>query len=184
MQWALFWRTYGALIRAVAFPLLLFGGGFFAGFQHERKNKLLEVSEIRTEQLTNQNKAISLVMAANAAIRKQEEDHRRETQSIVATYLAEKRAQANKTERLLADARSGAFRLRLPVTSCSRGLAGPAEGWPSPGRVDGEATAELGGEVSAEILGLLAEGDAAIHQLTALQLYVVKLEATVNGATK
>lgn len=119
--------------------------------------------------------------AANARIIKLESDARqleREHAAAMtqasATYQESMQHEKATRDRVIADLRSGALRLRVDLAS-RQGAAGDPAGatGAAAGRCDGEARAELSVSASEFLVGLAAEADAVVHQLAACQAVVI-----------
>jgi hypothetical protein len=76
------------------------------------------------------------------------------------------------------DLGSGAVKLRLPVAS--RCPSTPAPGAPA-GRANGVETAELAPATARSLYSIAAQGDAAIEQLIALQVWAQQAVKLCNG---
>lgn len=76
--------------------------------------------------------------------------------------------------RIVSDLRTGALRLRIELARRETAAGGTAgDSPPGPGRCDGEARAELSTAAAEFLVGLAAEADAVVHQLTACQAVVI-----------
>jgi hypothetical protein len=116
------------------------------------------------------------LVAANAKILKLEETKRAEehlrAQAVAAIstkYEQEKSDAAKQNARDIADARSGALRLR--INAICEGAPGSDAGQTptAPGQRDAAAGTELPSEITADLFALADDADEVVKQLTACQ---------------
>lgn len=131
----------------------------------------------RTAWLARENTAL---IKANARIkeledqtRAREREHAQDMAAASAKYQEDLTHEKAAKNRAVADLRSGALRLRIPVT-CPDGAGGSGSAPLGPGTAgrDGEARAELSVQASEFLVGLASEADEVVHQLTACQAVV------------
>lgn len=132
------------------------------------------------ERVAWQARELEEVTRANAAIAFLNEAYRKlEARSVAATTAASTKYQKElrnvrvKKDRVIADLRSGALRLRVPVTSCQDSDRGrtPPPGAPTGGR-DAAPRAELSETAARFLTELAAEADEVVLQLQACQAIV------------
>jgi hypothetical protein len=132
----------------------------------------------RTAWLARENTALT---KANARIkeledqaRAKEREHAQDMAAASAKYQEDLKHEKAAKDRAVADLRSGALRLRIPV-ACPDGAGGSGIATPGPGTVgrDGETRAELSVQASEFLVGLASEADEVVHQLTACQAVVI-----------
>lgn len=131
----------------------------------------------RSAWLARENTALT---TANTRIKTLEEkaratehQHGQDMAAASAQYQKDLTHEKATRDRVIADLRSGALRLRVPVT-CAISTAGDstaAAGASAAGR-DGETRAELSGAAAEFLVGLASEADEVVHQLTACQAVV------------
>lgn len=125
-----------------------------------RENTALTKANTRIKELEDQARA-------------REREHAQDMAAASAKYQEDLKHEKAAKDRAVADLRSGALRLRIPVT-CPDGAGGSGTAAPGPGTVgrDGEARAELSVQASEFLVGLASEADEVVHQLTACQAVV------------
>ena len=135
----------------------------------------------RTAWLARENTALT---KANARIkeledqaRAREREHAQDMAAASAKYQEDLKHEKAAKDRAVADLRSGALRLRIPLAfpSCPDGAGGSGRAAPGPSTAgrDGEARAELSVQASEFLVGLASEADEVVHQLTACQAVVI-----------
>lgn len=159
------WAILGAAALVVA--LALFGAGTGAGYTWatgKAADKVTKAEKALAKYKLDQQEALN---AANEANRKKELAHEHEVSELRAKLAATEGKEQAVDATAVADFRSGADRLRLPVRTCSTAVAAAADS--AAARADAEARAELAPETSAALYGIAADGDTAIRQLGGLQ---------------
>jgi Tfp pilus assembly protein PilE len=188
-------RGFGTLELVIAVVVLglLVAGGFGVksmvdhareeGYTAGHKAALLEVAQRDNAELVAANQRIRDLEAEKSAL---EAEHRDEMQKIDINHEEEVRHVHENKDRVIADLRSGALQLRR---TCRQADAGGAAGGVDPaagaagaaGERDAQARGEPGRPVAGAdddeadaifTVGLLAEGDEAIKDLTACQAIV------------
>lgn len=159
------WAIAG--VAALVVALALFGAGAGTGYAWGTDNSAKKV--IKAEKALADYKAdqLTAVNKINEANRAKELKHEQEVSGLRARLAAAEGKEQAVDATAVADLRSGADRLRLPVRTCSAAVASAAES--AAARAHEEASAELAPEVAATLYGIAADGDAAIRQLTGLQ---------------
>jgi hypothetical protein len=118
--------------------------------------------------------------SANAKIKSLEEKYRQQEQDaatviglISSQYQRELHHVKTDKDRIIADLRGGAYRLRIPVTSApdTCGSVAP-EAAASARRRDGDTRAELSNEAAEFLVGLASEADEVVKQLGACQAVI------------
>ncbi len=159
--------VFVALIAAVVAAFYAYGQQQFGlGGQAERAAWL---SRENTE-LTAAN---SRIKALQEEYRKQEQDHAAALAAVSTQYQQELTHAKAEKDRVIAGLRTGAVRLRIPVTCplSTHGGDASALGTGTAGR-DGETRAELSAEASEFLVVLASEADAVVHQLGACQAVI------------
>jgi len=131
----------------------------------------------RAEWLSRENteltEANALIVALEEAAREKERQHALAMAAVSAQYQEDLRDEKATRDRVVADLRSGAQRLRIELARReTAGGSGTAEGSASAGRCDGETHAELSVAASEFLVGLASEADEVVRQLTACQAVV------------
>lgn len=120
------------------------------------------------------NKANDRIKELEDNYRAKEREHAQDMATASAKYQEDLKHEKAAKDRAVADLRSGALRLRIPVT-CPEGAGGSttaAPGTSTTGR-DGETRAELSVQASEFFVGLTSEADEVVLQLTACQAVVI-----------
>lgn len=131
----------------------------------------------RTAWLNRENtaltKANTQIKALEDKYRAQEQKHAQDMAAASAKYQEDLMHEKDTKDRVIADLRSGALRLRVPVT-CPDGAGGSGTAAPGPSTIgrDGETRAELSISASEFLVGLANEADQVVRQLTACQAVV------------
>jgi hypothetical protein len=141
------------------------------------------------ERTTWQAKENKEITAANAAIerlnreaRASEAEHAEQIAAIGAAHEADREAFEKRRRQDVADARSGALRLRVPGGCTSPGGSAPSTPAAPTGSGNDAAGGELPTEIAANLFELVADADANTRQLTACQA-VVRSYFTEKGAS-
>lgn len=172
---ALAWLIAAALLVGLAWSGIVAYGNvrYTAGENAERSRW---VQRENTELTTANARVIELERAARANERLQAERLAAASQTYQESLQHEKATH----DRTVAGLRTGALRLRIELarrqTADGSGTAGFG---PGAGRCDGEARAELSTAAAEFLVGLAAEADAVVHQLTACQA-VVSADRQIN----
>ena len=135
-----------------------------------RENTALTKANTRIKELEDQARIKELEDQARA----REREHAQDMAAASAKYQEDLKHEKAAKDRAVADLRSGALRLRIPV-ACPDGAGGSGTAAPGPGTVgrDGETRAELSVQASEFLVGLASEADEVVHQLTACQAVVI-----------
>lgn len=154
------------LVRIAPYAIVLAVGAlthwlaYNHGEAHTKAAYELRLQEMRTASATAkagaERAARDKEAAATAALAAQSMKHAEEA----------RHAQA-EVDSLRADLRASRVRLSIPVASCTAGGA-PGSDSPTAGGARPEARAELMPETAADLVGIAAEGDAAVRQLNRL----------------
>jgi hypothetical protein len=114
------------------------------------------------------------IVAQEAAARAQEQHNAQQLAAASQTYQESLQHEKATHDRTVADLRTGALRLRIELARRQTADGGSAAGsTPGPGRCDGETRAELSTAAAEFLVGLAAEADTVVHQLTACQAVVI-----------
>lgn len=107
--------------------------------------------------------------------RAKERQHAQDMAAASAQYQEDLKHEKAAKDRAVADLRSGALRLRIPV-ACPEGAGGSGATAPGPGagRRDGETRAELSVPAAEFLVGLASEADEVVRQLAACQRVIEK----------
>lgn len=169
------WILLGIVLTWIASLVAVGGWQHSAGVTSERNaNRGVQIEELK---------------AANAEIKKLEEaarasehEHAEQLAAIGAAHEADIEAHRIQAEKDVADARSGAKRLRDPgATGCPAGGGVPAAP-AAPGERDGPAPGELSREAGAFLYQLVNDADAVVEQLASCQAVVRSYVNPVKGA--
>lgn len=168
------------------FEWLLLGALVVAIFAHGHHQFGLGEKLERAKWVARENTEL---LAANAKIKSLKDKYRQQEQDaataiavISSQYQRELNHVKTDKDRVIADLRVGAYRLRIPVASplntCGSLAAYAA---PATGGRDGEARAELSGAAAEFLVGLASEADEVVHQLDACQA-VLKADRAMGAA--
>lgn len=162
-------KWLGALLVVAAVVIAIYSYGrqqFGLGEQAEKARWLAR----ETAELAAANVKIN---ALQTAARTAERDHAMRLAAVSAQYQEDlKHAQARK-DRVIADLRTGAQRLRIPVAGAGcAGAGGMPETGPATGGRDGGTTAELSQPAAEFLVGLASDADQVAEQLKACQALV------------
>ena len=108
----------------------------------------------------------------NTQAREQERQHAEAMAHISTQFQEQLQHVKSQKDSVIADLRTGAVRLRIPVTAPSTSAACggiPAEAFASAAGRDGETRAELSAEAAEFLVGLASEADEVVQQLSACQ---------------
>lgn len=164
-------KALSALLVVAAVALAIYAYGqqqFGLGEQAERSAWLKR----ENAELTMANAKIKTL---EEEYRKREAQHATDMAAVSTKYQQELAHVKADKDRVIADLRSGALRLRIAVAAArpGGGSAAAATGTAAAG-CDGEARAELSGAASEFLVGLANECDEVTHQLAACQAVIVK----------
>lgn len=125
---------------------------------------------------TSLTKANTRIKELEEQARTKEREHAQNMAAVSAHYQKDLSHEKAAKDRAIADLRSGALRLRIPLAqpACTDGADGsgaPAPGTSTVGR-DGGTPAELSTEASEFLVGLANEADEVVRQLTACQAVI------------
>lgn len=165
------WQVYVAAAMIVAaLVCLAFGVGSFYGSTRANAKAEKAAAALRETHLKELN-------AVNAALRQKERDHETDIGAILSAFAAREASQTSAAQADAARYAAGESRLRLLVApgGCA---ARPPEAVASAPGADEAPRAELAPATSAALVGIANDGDAAIDQLTALQVYTARLYRT------
>lgn len=162
-------KWLGALLVVAAVVIAIYSYGRQQFGLGEGAEKARWLARENVELTTANAKITELQIAARAT----ERDHAVRLAAVSAQYQEDlNHAQARKN-RVIADLRAGAQRLRIPVASAGcAGAGGMPETGPGAGGRDGGATAELSQPAAEFLIGLASESDEVAHQLKACQALV------------
>lgn len=122
------------------------------------------------KQLASANDTIKRLQTA---ARKQAQDHAARLSAISSTYQQELQDAEAQRRADIAAVRAG-FRLRLPSAAAPNPHIGSVpEAGAAAGRCDGSTGTELPDTVTADLLGLAADADDIVRQLTACQSVIL-----------
>lgn len=148
-------------------------GSYWYGTNVGAEGERVEWQKRENQELAAANKRI---VDLTETVRAKESMHAVELANISAQYQKELQDEKSKADRVIADVRAGARKLRIPVAStyqaCGSGEAGKAPA--APFRRDGEARAELSASASSFLIGLANEADQVVRQLTACQAIIMQ----------
>lgn len=126
----------------------------------KRENTELVAANIRIKELTDE-------------VRRQERQHQQDMADASAQYQKDLKHEKATHERVVADLRSGALRLRVHLASSqTAGGRGTGAVGSGPGGCDAATGGELSGPAAEFFVGLASEADEVVHQLTACQAIV------------
>lgn len=161
------WLILSAAALVVA--LALFGAGTGTGYAWATGKSTEKVTKAQNALSKYKADQLAALNKANEANRNKERAHEQEVAQLRADLAAAEGKEQAVDAQAVADYRSGADRLRLPVRTCSTAVAAAADA--ASARAHEEASAELAPETSATLYGIAADGDEAIRQLTGLQAW-------------
>ncbi len=155
------------LVAAVVAAIYAYGRQQFGlGGQAERAAWLARENGALT-------KANGRIKELEEQARAREHEHAQDMANTSAKYQEDLKHEKSAKDRVIADLRSRALRLRIPVT-CPISAAGDRTAAPGTGAAgrDGETRAELSVEASEFLVGLTSEADEIVHQLDACQAVI------------
>lgn len=131
---------------------------------------------------TTLQKANARIVELEEDARRREATHAQDMAAAAAQYQKEKAHVEADRDRTIADLRSGALRLRIPIAAACAGTVGGTAAAPGAGagRSDDPTTAELSAAAAEFLVGLAAEADAVVNQLTACQAVVIADRKAIN----
>lgn len=162
------------LLAAVVLIGAVVGAIYAYGQQQFGLGEKAERSAWLTRENTSLTKANARITELEGQARAREREHAQDMAAASAQYQKDLKHEKAAKDHAIADLRSGALRLRIPV-ACTKGACGSgatAPGTSASGR-DGETRAELSVEASEFLVGLASEADEVVHQLTACQAVVI-----------
>jgi hypothetical protein len=121
------------------------------------------------------------VSTFNLKYREQEIVNERRIADIRTTYAKTEATAKVVDSEVVRNLDVGTQRMRFKVARCS---PSPSASGPTPIRVDDPPTAELPGPIAAALYSIAADGDRAIRQLTALQLWAKAAVQLCNRGVK
>lgn len=131
----------------------------------------VEWQDRENEELRTANATITLLQ--NEA-RQTEQAHAKRLAETSGKYEKEKAHEIAKRERVIADLRSGAVRLRDPGTTGQRACGSEGCGIAAaPGKCDGPAGGELSGQLAEFLVSEAGRADEVVRQLQACQEVVI-----------
>lgn len=178
---------YAAVAVAVAAAIYAWdrytGGLVEQGYERGRAEVMAEVARRDNEQL---KRAMAELRAAEQARVATERKARAALEALAAKHRKEMRDAAERTEALVAGARSGAVVLRDPGvegTGCAAdgGDAAPRAGGPASAGAAGGAPGDLSGEAAAFLLELTGEADRVARDYNRLLGHYRTLEEATRG---
>jgi prophage endopeptidase len=161
-------RPYAVLIGLVVWIASLTAVGVWqnkTGHAVERATWL----ERETTELSAANVEI---MRLNAVARQTERLTAETLNQIAIQYEEDKTDALRERDAVIADLRAGNRRLRDPGATRQPGLGGASGSATSPRQCDGPEAGELSGQTSEFLVGLMAEADEVVKQLTACQAVI------------
>ena len=161
------------LLGAVLLVAAVSGAIYAYGQQQFGLGEKAERTAWLTRENTTLTKANARIKELEDQARAREREHAQDMAAASAKYQEDLKHEKAAKDRVIADLRSGALRLRIPVT-CPNAAGGSGTAAPGSGTVgrDGETRAELSVEASEFLVGLASEADEVVHQLTACQVVV------------
>lgn len=161
-------------LAAVLLVAALIGGIYAYGQQQFGLGEEVERSAWLARENTTLTTANARIKELEDQARIKEHEHAQGMAKASAQYQEDLKNEKTAKDRVIADLRSGALRLRIPVT-CPGAAGGSATATPGSGAVgrDGETRAELSFEASEFLVGLTSEADEVVRQLTACQAVVI-----------
>jgi hypothetical protein len=157
MKWALMDpRVWLAMLM---WTMVMLGLGALYGSEQAREEAAIETNRITVQALNRQATVNDTVLANERALRAQDRER-------FTTYREETAHAQEISDRLVADLRRDAIRLRVPVRSvCSA----PGDGsGPAATGTEREGHAELTQDAAEFVVGLLARGDTGIRKHAAV----------------
>lgn len=153
----------GWLVRCIPYAIVLAIVGlthwwaYNRGEAHTRTAYELKMQELRTA-------AVKALADAERAAREKEADSNAALAAESRKHLEEARHAQMEIDSLRADLRASRIRLSVPVARCSAGSSSGADSAAASGS-GAEAQAELMPATAEALVGIAAEGDAAVRQL-------------------
>lgn len=149
--------------------VLCFGSGYVSGRMDGTKITTAKWQAIERQ---NEQEAAQKLAAAQARADRIQASNQEAMVAASQTYQEELQHVTQSKDRIIADLRAGAVRLRDPGTRYEIGIHPVPEARPGAGRCDDEAGGELSEPTAEFLVGLAAEADAVVHQLAACQAVV------------
>lgn len=132
--------------------------------------------------LSEQSAANAQALAnAQADVRNKEQAAAQEQAAIVATYEDKQSNAKTNTDRIIADLRSGAIRLRSDLASAQCALASVSDIAAGTGKRDAACTAGLRPADAEFLIRFAARADAVARQLQAAQAIIIADRKTCRG---
>lgn len=157
---------FGVLLFVVA----CIGGIYAYGEQQFSRGEVAERARWQVRENEELAAANSTIIMLNRQARDRERKHAEDIALISAQYQEDLRRVELKKDRVIADLRSGAQRLRIPIATNQTACSGiSTEAFASASRRDDAPRAELSEEAAEFLVGLASEADEVVHQLTACQ---------------
>lgn len=151
--------------------VLVGGSGYLYGRTDGRKIERVEWQAIDNAKL---KAATDKLAELTAAAIKKERSSADALADVSRQFQEDLKNERNKKERVIADLRAGAVRLRDPNGRCSGiGIAFPEAG-SAPGGRDGGAGTELSERTAEYLISEASRADEIVRQLTACQKIVIK----------